>query len=63
MRRRGATVAVNLIGLLDMGIIALLQTGLVRRLPEPSVALSAFPLIPEGQIFGCRFRVRCHRMV
>jgi len=37
MRRRRVIVGVSLIGMAAMGIVALLQTGLVRKLPDPPV--------------------------
>src|SRR5919201_619677 len=35
MRRRRAIVVVNLIGIATMALTTLLQTGIVRRLPDP----------------------------
>ena len=35
MRYRRAIVGVSLVGMAAMGIVALLQTGIVRKLPEP----------------------------
>jgi len=44
MRRRKAIVAANLIGLASMGLVSLLQMGMVRRLPEPRVRMFGLPM-------------------
>jgi uncharacterized membrane protein len=37
MKRRRAIVGVSLVGMAAMGIVALLQTGVVKKLPDPPV--------------------------
>ena len=37
MQRRRATIAVSLLGIASMGLTTMLQTGIVRRLPDPPI--------------------------
>src|SRR4051812_9314007 len=44
MRRRKAIVAANLVGLASMGLVSLLQMGMVGRLPEPAFRAFGLPI-------------------
>ena len=45
MRYRRAIVGVSLVGLAAMGLVSLLQTGVVRRLPEPQTDTPNFDTV------------------
>ena len=45
MRYRRAIVAVSLIGMVSMGIVSLLQMGIVRKLPEPHTKWPKFDTV------------------
>ncbi len=65
---RGWTIALSLVGLANMGAVSLLQTGVVRHLPDPplpgfdsdrvNLSKTAFPLgIPDGTLGLLSFAV------